>query len=82
MAVHTILGLQDQDADVRQSAFALVGDLAKICAPLLSPVSGDIFKLGLAQLDPPAIQQHSMSACNNACWSLGELITHPCNTLY
>lgn len=64
--------LQDQDADVRQSAFALVGDLAKAHAPLLGPVASDIFRLGIAQLEPPAIQQQSMSACNNACWSLGK----------
>lgn len=28
---------QDSDSDVRQSGFALVGDLAKACAPHLKP---------------------------------------------
>lgn len=29
--------LQDPDADIRQSGFALVGDLAKVCAPHIKP---------------------------------------------
>jgi len=66
--------LQDESPDVRQSAFALVGDLAKLCAPHLAPVAGDLIRLGMAQLEPAAIRQETMSACNNACWSLGE---HP-----
>lgn len=28
---------QDPDADIRQSGFALVGDLAKACAPHIKP---------------------------------------------
>ena len=66
------LEVQDDSPDVRQSAFALAGDLAKVCKTHLTPVSGNIFRLGIAQLQPAAIRQDSMSACNNACWSLGK----------
>lgn len=67
-----VVVMQDESPDVRQSAFALTGDLSKVCAPLLAPAAGSIFRLAIAQLEPPAIRQESMSACNNACWSLGE----------
>ena len=67
-------GVQDELADVRQSAFALVGDLAKSCAPQIAPIAPQLLQLAMHQLEPAAITQDSISACNNACWSLG---AHP-----
>ena len=64
--------MQDENADVRQSAFALVGDLAKICNSHIAPVAPQLIQLAMKQLEPAAISQETISACNNACWSLGE----------
>jgi transportin-1 len=68
-----VLCCQDTCADVRQSAFALVGDLAKMCAPRLAAVCPQIMALCISNLEASMITQQNMSACNNACWSLGEL---------
>lgn len=65
---------QDVSADVRQSAFALVGDLAKVAPSHFAPSIGDLLALGIANLQPAMLHQESMSACNNACWSLGGLL--------
>lgn len=64
---------QDPSADIRQSAFALVGDLAKVVPSYLSPSLPELVALTCAHLQPAAIQAATMSACNNACWSLGEV---------
>lgn len=48
---------QDPSADVRQSAFALVGDLSKACQPHLAPIAGDLIALGVASLQPAMIRQ-------------------------
>lgn len=58
--------------DVQQSAFALVGDLAKACPAHLKP-HADFFSVALQALDANTLRHENMSACNNACWSLGEL---------
>ena len=58
-------------ADVRQSAFALLGDLAKSCAEHLRPVLLQFAGLAAAQLEAAMITPRTMPACNNACWSLG-----------
>ena len=60
---------------MRQSAFALLGDLAKTFSEHLRPVLLQFAGLAVANLEANMITQHSMPACNNACWSLGEL---PC----
>jgi hypothetical protein len=62
---------QDVSPDVRQSAFALVGDLARVAAPHLGPAVPDLLALGVANLQPAMLRADTMSACNNACWSLG-----------
>ena len=64
---------QDPNAEVRQSAFALVGDLAKACAPHIKPAAPQIIASALYNLEPQMVTQRSMSVCINACWSLGEL---------
>jgi transportin-1 len=62
----------DASSDVRQSAFALLGDLARACAPHLRPAAPQLLAACLAHLEPGAITQQAMSACNNACWAAGE----------
>ena len=72
---------QDISPDVRQSAFALVGDLARVAAPHLGPAVPDLLALGVANLQPAMLRADTMSACNNACWSLGARSAHthpPC----
>ncbi|KRX99924.1 Transportin-2 [Trichinella pseudospiralis] len=58
----------DQSSEVRQSSFALVGDLARTCWPLVEPhVMYFLTVLG-RNLEPQQV-----SVCNNAIWALGEL---------
>eukprot|EP00741_Cyanophora_paradoxa_P008025 tig00001239_g7764.t1 len=59
---------KDQAPDVRQSAFALVGDLAKSCHRHLQPHLKEFVPVLLQNLDPTYL-----SVCNNASWALGEL---------
>lgn len=58
---------------IRQSAFALVGDLAKSCPTYLQPIASDIVALALRTLDPTLMTQETVKSCNNACWALGEI---------
>jgi len=62
---------KDPDPDVRQSAFALLGDLAKACIGHLKPHLGKFVPLATANINP----QHA-SVCNNASWALGEIALH------
>ena len=60
--------MRDAQPDVRQSAYALVGDLAKNCIGTLRP--------GLAQYLPVLCDQLApefVSVCNNASWAIGEI---------
>ena len=59
---------QDYDAEVRQSAFALLGDLAGACFPYLMPVAHDFITVLHANMSTSFL-----SVCNNAVWSLGEI---------
>lgn len=64
--------LKHPQAPVRQSAYALVGDLAMHCFPLLRPKMPLIMQELVLQLDPePRVE--FVSACNNAAWSVGEV---------
>lgn len=64
--------LKHPQAPVRQSAYALVGDLAMNCFQLLRPHMPSIMNELIAQLDPePKVE--FVSACNNAAWSVGEV---------
>jgi len=54
--------------DVRQSGFALLGDLAKWAPTHLHPHLQPILHAVHQNLDPDYL-----SVCNNACWSVGEL---------
>lgn len=57
---------------MRQSAFALVGDLARSCWDQVRPALPALLELARAQLDTAHVTQANMPACNNACWSLGQ----------
>ena len=59
---------QDLSAEVRQSAFALLGDLTKACPTLILPRVPDVMSAIALNLDPA----HT-SVCNNAAWSAGEI---------
>uniref|UniRef100_A0A7E4UNT7 Transportin-1 n=1 Tax=Panagrellus redivivus TaxID=6233 RepID=A0A7E4UNT7_PANRE len=60
--------INDINAEVRQSAFALIGDIARTCFPLLHP---------FCQLYMPVmannIKSDNVSVCNNAVWGIGEI---------
>lgn len=59
---------QDETPEVRQSCFALLGDLTKVTWPLVKPHSQVIVCMIAHSLDVKKI-----SVCNNAIWALGEL---------
>ena len=67
-----VLCLKHPQAPVRQSAYALVGDLAMSAFSLLRPHMPAIMNELIVQLDPePKLE--FVSACNNAAWSVGEV---------
>ncbi|EJF56854.1 ARM repeat-containing protein [Dichomitus squalens LYAD-421 SS1] len=64
--------LKHPHAAVRQSGYALVGDMAMNCFPLLRPHIPAIMQELIVQLDPePKVE--FISACNNAAWAVGEI---------
>ncbi|CRK27530.1 hypothetical protein BN1708_004420 [Verticillium longisporum] len=72
--------LEDPQDDVRQSAYALLGDCAKYVFPALEKHLGTIMPILLQQLDLDSILDEEIdsgfSVVNNACWSAGEIIMH------
>jgi transportin-1 len=60
---------------IRRSAFALVGDIAKApnAGTHLLPALSQIVDCASANLEPSMLQASNMGACNNACWSSGEM---------
>jgi transportin-1 len=67
-----VLCLKHPQAPVRQSAYALVGDLAMASFPLLRQHMPQVMQELILQLDPePKVE--FISACNNAAWSVGEV---------
>ena len=64
--------LKHPQAPVRQSAYALVGDMAMSCFVLLRPHMPDIMAELIQQLDPD-LNIEFVSASNNAAWSVGEV---------
>ncbi|XP_050232437.1 transportin-1 [Mercurialis annua] len=62
----------DDASDVRQSAFALLGDLARVCAVHLSPRLAEFLDAAAKQLSTPKLKE-TVSVANNACWAIGEL---------
>lgn len=53
---------------VRQSSFALLGDLTKACFPHVHPFMAEFFPILGQNLNPDFI-----SVCNNATWAIGEI---------
>ncbi|TFK26328.1 transportin-PC [Coprinopsis marcescibilis] len=64
--------LKHPQAPVRQSAYALVGDMAVNCFSLLKPHLAGIMNELILQLDPEP-KFEFVSASNNAAWSVGEV---------
>ncbi|XP_057974190.1 transportin-1 [Malania oleifera] len=62
----------DDASDVRQSAFALLGDLARVCPVHLRPRLSEFLDVAAKQLNTPKIKE-TVSVANNACWAIGEL---------
>lgn len=69
--------MKDAHIDVRQSAYALLGDCAIYVFEQLQPVLPTILEILIAQLDVDTIgydpEDGSFPVVNNACWSLGEI---------
>lgn len=60
--------MQDSMPEVRQSSFALLGDLTKACFVQVKPYVGNFLPILGQNLNPEVI-----SVCNNATWAIGEL---------
>lgn len=60
--------MKDNTPGVRQSAFALVGDLSKACIDVLKPVLHEYIPVLASNL----VSSYS-GVCNNAIWALGEI---------
>jgi transportin-1 len=67
-AVLLLAGGRESRPDVRQSCYALVGDVARYAFPLLKPVLGDLIPLLIQNIRPDQI-----GMCNNTVWALGEI---------
>jgi len=69
--------MQDRENDVRQSAYALLGDCAGFVFPYLQPALPIIMPVLTNQLDadslPDEVAEEAFSVVNNACWSCGEI---------
>uniref|UniRef100_H3AW35 Transportin-1 n=1 Tax=Latimeria chalumnae TaxID=7897 RepID=H3AW35_LATCH len=60
--------MQDKMPEVRQSSFALLGDLTKACFQHVKPCIADFMPVLGTNLNPEFI-----SVCNNATWAIGEI---------
>ncbi|KTG36519.1 hypothetical protein cypCar_00026644 [Cyprinus carpio] len=60
--------LEDTMPEVRQSSFALLGDLTKACFPHVKPCIAEFMPILGTNLNPEFI-----SVCNNATWAIGEI---------
>lgn len=66
-----IVCFKDPVYEVRQSAFALVGDMTILCYDAVNPYFEGVVKELIPQID---VSDYAAGpACNNAMWSLGEL---------
>ncbi|KAL7625534.1 hypothetical protein AAE478_004754 [Parahypoxylon ruwenzoriense] len=69
--------MEDPTDEVRQSAYALLGDCAKYVFAQLEPSLPNVFSVLLKQLDLDGILDEDIDsgfgAVNNACWSAGEI---------
>ncbi|MBV95999.1 Transportin-2, partial [Eschrichtius robustus] len=60
--------MQDSMPEVRQSSFALLGDLTKACFIHVKPCIAEFMPILGTNLNPEFI-----SVCNNATWAIGEI---------
>jgi transportin-1 len=71
------LCMKDENNDVRQSAYALLGDCAIYVFEQLQPCLPEILKILVAQLEVSQVivdaEETGYSVINNACWSVGEI---------
>ena len=69
--------MEDPADEVRQSAYAVLGDCAKYVFPQLKPFLPSVMPILLKQLDFDNILDEEIdsgfSVVNNACWSAGEI---------
>jgi hypothetical protein len=69
--------MKDDSNDVRQSAYALLGDCAIYVFPQMQPYLPTILEIVITQLDIGQVQydgeETNYSVINNACWSAGEI---------
>jgi transportin-1 len=69
--------MEDPADEVRQSAYALLGDCAHYVFPQLQPTLATLFPILLRQLDLDNILDEEIDSgfnvVNNACWSAGEI---------
>ncbi|KAI8342075.1 armadillo-type protein [Chlamydoabsidia padenii] len=64
------ISVNDEVAEVRQSSYALLGDLAISCFEHIRAVVPQFMPLIIQQIDP---QAEYVSVCNNATWAAGEI---------
>ncbi|KID83732.1 Armadillo-like helical [Metarhizium guizhouense ARSEF 977] len=69
--------MEDPADEVRQSAYALLGDCANYVYPLMQPHLRSILPIAIKQLDLDSMLDDEVGdgfgAYNNTCWSLGEI---------
>ena len=69
--------MEDPADEVRQSAYALLGDCARYVYPQLQPYLATIIPILLKQLDMDNVLDEEIDSgfgvVNNACWSAGEI---------
>ena len=63
----------DSNPEIRQSGFAVLGDIARFCFPYIRSSLREIVQAALTHLEPSNITHVTIGACNNAAWSLGEM---------
>ncbi|KIJ51420.1 hypothetical protein M422DRAFT_158398 [Sphaerobolus stellatus SS14] len=73
-SLFTLVGvcLKHPQPSVRQSSYALIGDMAVQCFDLLRPYMPQIMPDIVSQLYPDP-KPEEVSACNNAAWCVGEI---------
>ncbi|SAM01459.1 hypothetical protein [Absidia glauca] len=67
---YLLITVRDEIAEVRQSSFALLGDLAISCFEHIRAVVPQFMPMIIQQIDH---QAEFVSVCNNATWAVGEI---------
>ncbi|GJZ76294.1 transportin-1 isoform X2 [Tanacetum coccineum] len=67
-----LLCCMDDGADIRQSTFALLEVLSRVCPIHLHPCLPEFLDVAAKQLNTPKLKE-TISVANNACWAIGEL---------